>query len=1315
MLMKNLLILLVLLLTFGCGPQAGQKTKAKISLGAIANLSETFKNGLYLYAKYKDDNRYLIKRLEKNETDLELDNGKWDMLIVGWLPTANGIEAFEGEMRCDKKLDYKLGTSPEETLKFTLTASNCDHEIIGSHKASYKAADGAPKKLRFHSCTDLKPHIASNGPLPENFDCLDGDMFGKMRSFRVALYETQLENIKGANPGVSSGSSVKGRCIDMDGSGYANSEIRLPIGKLAHPLTDPEGLRIPIEVLAYESSDCSGAPVVHKFPTGLGGGDKTLRGFTSVNDRPNGNEVNKDYITVFLDSNLCEGAWLTNSPFANGSPLPGQPRYICSGHQFNSINADISAGNSAQEYVLMNNITLSGFAVISQPFNGQFDGNRKTINGINISGADANGRLALFTNIQAGARVEDLTIQNLHFTNNAATNTYSAIFAAHVTEGAEFRNINIKNSSIQITAAPDTDEDASAVGGLIGFVSIVSGSGEAIDLRNVVLDGVIVRGVSLSADGYLLDNSSETATQPDISVGATGGLIGHINQNASREVRINDSIYVGTVSGGSRTGGLVGYQNVTPTTYDNRLSIDNSSFGMYVGNTPVRSTINYYPNNSYDVYATDEARVGGIGGSIASARVKNSMALADIKLHNDGQSIGGVFGLIKDLEANDIYTDSKINRPTLSGELSNSFVGGFAGQIGFTGCTGMDARIQNILSNTDIQIQGGQVGGIAGALHCGSDTLSNGIGTVAMGNINNHPSNPTINSNLNDFRGGLFGEMNSGTSFRMAISYVNVEGNRYLGGIAGIINSANLNEVVIRSDNITSYDPVGNIGGIAGFSTGTAQYNNILLETSLYINHSNAACGDYCGQLFGELANNTNAYAVVYNVAAINNLISPITSDQSGAGSGYFITGDQVHASLQSTGLVSYPWEIVPDTEDYYYNYLIPTFYKKALEFSDSNNDGRVDSAGNSFSPYPIASCDDFNNIGNDAYLLHRSFELVANIDFNNCSGAPFTNGSNVAPIGSQINDPENFANPSSVFRGNFYSNGYKLLNPTIVADDYVHATEKENIGIIRRLEGGSIGKYTQPLVIENLSIAIPTSTNNFENIGTIGLVNYGDIYIQVYNGNISSASTGTSSAMGGLIGSTDGARVINSAFEGSIDGSGFDNVGGLIGYALSNNHLEVRNCYANIFNFYAEENAGGLIGFGDGDGSLNIYYSYAWWNLNGLGAVSFGGTNIGGIIGSGYDMENSNFRSVYADISQDTYLTSNVTNMLGAYSGTAISTNPDQVRENFLLTASTGGVTNFMGADIVSSIDELDSHEFEEQNGRKVVYWKVRPYSDRD
>ena len=251
------------------------------------------------------------------------------------------------------------------------------------------------------------------------------------------------------------------------------------------------------------------------------------------------------------------------------------------------------------------------------------------------------------------------------------------------------------------------------------------------------------------------------------------------------------------------------------------------------------------------------------------------------------------------------------------------------------------------------------------------------------------------------------------------------------------------------------------------------------------------------------------------------------------------------------------------------------------------------------------------------------SAHYVLGNDINASETETWNNGAGFAPIGNNVRHP---------FSGNFDGQGYK------VDGLYIHRPNTDYVGFFGRVN------------------------TTIKNIGVTNLDIQGDTFV------------------GGLVGFTEGANIINSFSSGEV--SGDDQVGGLVGI---NKNTKIETSYSNS-NVSGNSDVGGLVGY-TRDNS-NIYYSYSNSNVSGTsevgglvgdtsssyinksystGSVTGGFSNVGGLVGS-----NDEYSTV-----ADSYWNTETSNQ-STSAGSAIGLTTDEM-------TGSAAPTNMVGFDFTS------------------------------
>ncbi len=316
----------------------------------------------------------------------------------------------------------------------------------------------------------------------------------------------------------------------------------------------------------------------------------------------------------------------------------------------------------------------------SKPFSGQFDGDEKTISGLNVASNGAD--VGLFGVVSGSGVVKDLVVEG----TVQGTRTSSARQGGIV--GTLERGATVDNVTARVNV---TSSSPSAwVGGLVGWAS-----------------GGTIQNSTSSGDV----STSSTSTTSKI-----GGLVGYLLSDAT----ISNSSATGDVTGVNTVGGLVGESN-------NSTDITNSSAS---GTVRGASFVGGLVGKSFDsgttrrVYSTGTVEASGayVGGLIGYAEIGYSQIESTVVLESwasgpvsGGTQVGGLIGYAK---TNPSYsTTVTIRQSYSSGDVDgNDDVGGLVGQA-------LDARvvIENSYATGDAT-GGVDVGGLVGA---SAGTISN--------------------------------------------------------------------------------------------------------------------------------------------------------------------------------------------------------------------------------------------------------------------------------------------------------------------------------------------------------------------------------------------------------------------------------------------------------------------------------------------------------------------------------------------------------------------------------------------------------------
>ena len=159
-------------------------------------------------------------------------------------------------------------------------------------------------------------------------------------------------------------------------------------------------------------------------------------------------------------------------------------------------------------------------------------------------------------------------------------------------------------------------------------------------------------------------------------------------------------------------------------------------------------------------------------------------------------------------------------------------------------------------------------------------------------------------------------------------------------------------------------------------------------------------------------------------------------------------------------------------------------------------------------------------------------------LDFSGIQFKPLGDGPNVNPL---------------MFTGRLIPNSKKLRNIYFqINDNYTALGVVRNAGVFNGPKA-QIGSSQDPLIVEGLEFDLNGQPATA--IGSVaGTVSKADIHARVYQANIHNAGTGSGS-IGGLVGYIEQeAHIADSEFNGSIDVTNANSVGGLIGSMSGDN-----------------------------------------------------------------------------------------------------------------------------------------------------------------
>jgi len=478
-------------------------------------------------------------------------------------------------------------------------------------------------------------------------------------------------------------------------------------------------------------------------------------------------------------------------------------------------------------------------------FSGSYDGDNKTISGINIYNPTV-GNQGMFGVIDSGGTVKKLKLENANITgeqnvggvagwnsggtvdacevvnttvsgkhllyshvggivgSNAGTVKYSHSRSGTVVEGFSIVGGVVGKSTGQVLGCTST-YDVTAGTSVGGVVGANEGTGTVKDCwasgrvtSNTTTGTTSNAGGVVGYNDYEVLNSHYKGSLVSGTGANVGGVVGN-NRNPASEV--SGSTSTGAVTGPYRVGGIVGYSIGKVT--------DCSSTGIVTGSGSV--TISGTPYTGATVGGVVGGNEGGtVTGSHSTGRVSGGSFVGGVAGSNSGASAlvencyatgtvtgnGNIGGVVGRNEGGTVETSHATGSVTNTGTAAN--VGGVLGAN-----VGAASKVQTSYAIGTVTSSGSYVGGIVGV---NQGTLEKSYATGAVSGAG--------------YVGGVVGSSNGTVQTSYATGAVTGNGTgNYVGGVAAL-NQGTL-ENSYATGNVTGSGE--RIGGVVGSNTGTVQ------------------------------------------------------------------------------------------------------------------------------------------------------------------------------------------------------------------------------------------------------------------------------------------------------------------------------------------------------------------------------------------------------------------------------------------------------------------------------------------------------------
>lgn len=471
--------------------------------------------------------------------------------------------------------------------------------------------------------------------------------------------------------------------------------------------------------------------------------------------------------------------------FDAGDGSTGNPYQVTDAQQL--YNATVCG--SGKFVKLMNDIDLASVTssewstTTANYFEGQFDGNSKTVRNLTTVTTTTANTSGLFGYIGENARVHDLNLVNIDVTATAAQNSGNGGISA----GALAAKLDGRIERVTLDATSTVTSTGggpySMTGGLVGSLSYTGASA-----RGVIQD---------STSAAIVEGTSQV-----------GGLVGEIQygdvDGGTFSGQVTATKYTGTPGqpayiddGDTRAGGIAG---VLLDGAVSDASISNATVtgtGLYVGGAVGQTTTtsatltNVTVSGAAKVTGTNfvGGLVGSFKGTITSSSFESTNTLgADV---TGVEKVGGIAGLTAD-------NASSIILATVSADISGTglYVGGLVGNAGQGAITSSSSsgtvtgsnHTGGLVGSSGVAIDKSHSSSTVTASPTNSVYIGGLVGTQATAAITKSFATGDVTASAGNNVGGLVGNLNSGS---VTDSYAtgSVTGASVVGGLAGRMNA----------------------------------------------------------------------------------------------------------------------------------------------------------------------------------------------------------------------------------------------------------------------------------------------------------------------------------------------------------------------------------------------------------------------------------------------------------------------------------------------------------------------------------------------
>jgi len=485
-------------------------------------------------------------------------------------------------------------------------------------------------------------------------------------------------------------------------------------------------------------------------------------------------------------------------------------------------------------------------------FRGQYDGDGKTISGINISGTKNN--VGLFGYVYSPGVVKNVILASSTIKGSASVGGIVGYMY-----GSQYDSY-VSNCRVESDVTIGTEIGSAANhGGIVGT------------LRCGIISGCF--------SAATVTNNGKTNCQ------RYGGIVGNISDNVTT---VKDCFYAGnSVTAGSKTGAIVGYIEIGSTLTNNYHT--NANLGGVNGNdqdgTRRARTVTLSENvalvGSETAYSVSGLTAIGTGnyalsyndGTATTFYSGNGQTLTLSYTGTVPEGSSAVFSTTGGTLSGNMLTMPNSNVTVNGGAYKNDYVTHWQASPLHDGSTSEKAYI--ITTPAGLQLLSSKTNGgntfintffkLGGDIDMSSVENFTPIGINSSRSFNgtfdgrNHTiSHLTINytSNNNANNAGLFGCLSGNIPFpvicNLTLDRANISGKKYVGGIVGYLSFGTVSNCHVVNSTIKGTDTTPRVGAIVGYynlssntSLNSSNYHSTLVYANSNVKAFNIGCGDW--------------------------------------------------------------------------------------------------------------------------------------------------------------------------------------------------------------------------------------------------------------------------------------------------------------------------------------------------------------------------------------------------------------------------------------------------------------------------------------